>query len=143
MDFDRLADDFVQRFIDVSEKFTMWKVGAALEIPPDSEIRKDLKCYISEIDRSYTIAEYEHEICWSRPMGNNLYSSEVDTTLHLFNPEWYPFDKPYKYYSGIRIAGTGYQVRHLPWYKNDILGSERYATSNNSWNTWQVRSHDQ
>jgi glycosyltransferase involved in cell wall biosynthesis len=137
LDFDRLADDFVQKFISVSEKFTMWKVGAALEIPPAHLIRSDLTCQFPNSNAVYTIEEYEQQVCWNHPMGDDLYSSAVDTTLHLFNPEWYPWDKPYKYYSGIRIAGIGYQVRHLPWYKNDILGSEEYSMSNNKWNTWK------
>lgn len=144
LDFDQLADNFVQRFIQVSEKFTMWKVGAALEVPSDQDIKQGLVCYLSgtDQDRNFTVAQHEHEICWSRPMGDNLYSSAVDTTLHLFNPEWYPHDRPYKYYSGIRIAGLGYQVRHLPWYEHDILGNEHYSRSHNQWNTWRVKTHD-
>lgn len=139
LDFDTLADDFVQRFISVSEEHKKWKVGSALTIPPDHLLRTDLEVYFQETNRRCSIKEWETEVGWSRPMGNGLYDSAVDTTLHLFNPEWYPIDSPWDYYSAIRIDGPGYAVRHLPWYNNDILGSEQYTDSRNSWNTWKKK----
>lgn len=141
LDFDILSDNFVTRMIGVSEKYQSWKVGTALEIPGPEQVRQDLIFSPPGENRTYTIPEWEQQ-WWLRPVEEHIYIAPVDTTLHLFNPAWYPGNDhlksvPMAYYSGFRIAEPGFVIRHLPWYRVNPLRDDSYENAKLSWNTWQ------
>jgi hypothetical protein len=73
------------------------KVGAALRIDdlPENAITKQVIAHESQF--------------WTRPMGNDLFAADIDTTLAVYNvPTWGGY--------GPAIRHGGLQARHLPWY---------------------------
>lgn len=112
IDFGSLADNFVSRLIDLSEEMKIPKVGCALEIPSRDELKPKFD-YETQM---------EHD-CWQKILADNVYDARVDTTMHLFNPKYYSG----VYFTGVRVGGEGFSVRHLPWYKNDPIPDDEYA----------------
>lgn len=112
IDFDVLADNFVSRLIDLSEELKLPKTGCAMEIPSREEMKPKFD-YDTEMEHGY----------WQKTVAENIYDAPVDTTLHLFNPKYYAS----AYFTGVRVAGPGFVVRHLPWYRNDPMPEEEYA----------------
>jgi hypothetical protein len=73
------------------------KVGAALRIDdlPENKITKQVVAHESQF--------------WQRPLGNDLFSADIDTTLAVYNVNnWGGY--------GPAIRHGGLQARHLPWY---------------------------
>lgn len=140
INFPSFADNFVERMISLSEKYHCWKVGSALEIPSVDAIRTDLEFYSPGEQRSYGIAEWEQRF-WTDSVEDQVYRAAIDTTWHLFNPQWYPGHDYFAYFAGLRVAGPGYTAQHLPWYRHDPLGNEKYSLSKSQWNTWKNK-HD-
>jgi glycosyltransferase involved in cell wall biosynthesis len=136
LDFDVLADDYVQKMITISEQYQMWKVGSALAIPTAEELRQDLRFHSVGENRDYRIDEWEARY-WVDTVEPNVYRAAIDTTLHLFNPKLYTGNEYFSYFSGLRLAGDGYTVKHLPWYVNHQLSDTDYENSHNHWNTWK------
>jgi hypothetical protein len=112
MDFDVLAENFVSRLIDLSEEFKLPKIGCALAIPSLDEMKPKFD-YETQMEHAY----------WQKTIAENVYDAPVDTTLHLFNPKYYSN----AYFTGVRVAGTGFTVRHFPWYKSDPMSEDEYA----------------
>lgn len=139
LDFGILADDYVQRCIDLSEQHQQWKVGSALAIPEPHEIRTDLVFHSEGENRDYSIDQWEARH-WTDEIEPGVYRAAIDTTLHLFNPRLYPGNEYFDYFAGLRLAGVGYTVRHLPWYKHNPLADEHYEKSRNTCNTWKSQN---
>lgn len=116
IDFDTLADDFLCRLIDLSETLKIPKVGVALEIPDEREIKQAAA-------EGLSVRQNEQKY-WTNPIAENIFDAPVDTTLHLFNPKY--FTNPDEFIQGIRVAGPGFTVRHLPWYKTDPMPPDEY-----------------
>jgi hypothetical protein len=119
IDFDLLPDDFLCTLLNISEKYKCFKVGCALEIPPPEKLKDGLSYTATHLqNKIFSISEWESQF-WENPIENQIYSAPIDTTLHLFNAKY--FHDPSKFISGIRVARDGFVIKHLPWYKNDII----------------------
>lgn len=109
--FDKLADDFVFRLLQLSHKYQVAKVGAALSL----NNLNNLNIIVDGI--SYTISEWESQF-WKTCVEKDVYSAPVDTTLHLFNKQYY---LPNSFFKAIRVGGVGYEVEHAPWLTTDPM----------------------
>lgn len=137
LDFDFLASDFLSRLLELSERYCLFKVGCALEIPSPEQLKPGLFC----IDRSgtrHTVPNWEAS-AWINELEPQCYFAAIDTTLHFFNPRFYNRQRV-DYMNGIRVASPGFVVRHLPWYVGDPIPIEEqafYQSHGNSFNTWK------
>ena len=123
LDFEYLSSDYLSKLLEISNKYKIFKVGSALEIPTDSEIKSDLFMRPGDSDLAIPVKEWEARF-WLNEIETEIYNAPIDTTLHLFNPEYYSSDSPYLI--GIRIGLEGFRVKHLPWYKNNLMNSNEY-----------------
>ena len=85
IDFDYLPNEFMKTLLSVSTKYDAFKVGCALEIPNTNEINDELNIKIN--NKIYSITEWEAQF-WKNEIEENIYIAEIDTTLHLFNPNY-------------------------------------------------------
>jgi hypothetical protein len=120
LDWDSLADNYVCRLLDLTNKFQTFKVGSALEIPQPSELKGNLPMHWYE-GNSYTLLEWECRY-WVNEFEPGVYSAPIDTTLHLFNSKYYVPGEPI--ITGLRCAGEGFTCRHIPWMKRDAIPIE-------------------
>ncbi|WP_143541785.1 glycosyltransferase family A protein [Rhodoferax fermentans] len=126
--FDRLADDFVFRFLQLSHKYRVAKVGSALSL-------HNLNNSVLNVDgKLYSAYEWESQF-WRAKAEEDVYNAPVDTTLHLFNKQYY---SPVAFFKAIRVGGQGYEVQHTPWLINDPmpLAERNYYTSASRENGW-------
>lgn len=108
-------DDFMARFINVMQEHPMaQKVGFGLRIDdlPDHFKNKD------------NVLMHEARF-WERPVADNLYAAEIDTTFALYRP--YCKGKADRYQETYRTGGR-YVIRHLPWYvdSSSMTEEEQY-----------------
>jgi len=119
IDFDVLANDFMTQLNEYSEKFKLFKVGCALEIPSAELLANNLSFTAAHLDNKiFTIPEWESQF-WLHELEDDIYNAPIDTTLHLFNDKY--FYNPDNYITGIRIGKPGFIVKHLPWYQTNIM----------------------
>lgn len=126
IDFDVLADNYLCRLLELSEMYKAPKVGSALEIP-DPEQSK------GGPDGALSIRTGQ-ESFWIEPVADDAFHAAIDTTLHLFNPKYF-VDRE-AFIQGIRVAGPGFTVKHLPWYKSDPMPRveyDFYMAKDNGW----------
>lgn len=119
--FEDLADDFVFRLLQLSHKYRIAKVGTALSL-------SNLNNTILLVDgKSYSVMEWESKF-WENSIEKDVYSAPVDTTLHLFNKQYY---SPGSFFKAVRVGGVGYEVQHGPWLTNDPMpiSEKNYYTS--------------
>jgi hypothetical protein len=137
IDFNILNEDFLSTLLDYSEKYKIFKVGCALEIPSENEIKPDLFYSPPYLDgEKIPLTQWESQF-WDNEIEEKVYAAPIDTTLHLFNPKYF-LDRM-KFISGIRIARKGFIVKHIPWYKSDFINiSERefYKNTDNNWSNY-------
>jgi len=137
IDFDILSEDFLSTLIDYSNKYKIFKVGCALEIPNKIEIKPDLFYFAPHLNgQKIPLVQWESQF-WLDEIEEGIYNAPIDTTLHLFNPKYF-LDRM-KFISGIRIARRGFIVKHLPWYQSDcISNSERnfYKNTDKNWSNY-------
>jgi hypothetical protein len=137
LDFDVLNEDFLSTLLDYSEKYKVFKIGCALEIPNENEIKPDLFYMPPYLDgKKIPLTEWESQF-WKNRIEEEVYLAPIDTTLHLFNPKY--FTDRMKFISGIRIARMGFVVKHIPWYKSDFIKkSERnyYKINDENWSNY-------
>jgi hypothetical protein len=118
----QLAPDFLTRMFAIAHRYRIFKVGPALTIPAPAETKPGLR---TVLDRGIPmdVAEYESRY-WVNEVEPGVYNSPIDTTMHLFIPEYYAEGSPL--ITGLRVAGEGYSVLHLPWFANDPMPQEEY-----------------
>ena len=107
-----LAPDFVTKFVGISAEYKSGKVGAALTLPAQDEI---IEKKLNHQGKILSIREWENRF-WERELEENVYEAAVDTTWHLVNKKYFSI---YKFISGHRLAGRGFECQHLPWYKSE------------------------
>jgi hypothetical protein len=122
LSWDVMADDFLTRMFAIAHRYSFYKVGAALTIPDPAEMKPGM---ITTADRGIpmTVAEFEHRY-WQNEIEPGVYRAPIDTTMHLFLPQYYKAGAPL--ITGLRVAGHGYSMLHLPWFINDPMPAEEY-----------------
>ncbi|URG48873.1 glycosyltransferase [Pectobacterium quasiaquaticum] len=142
---DNIPESFVEDFINLTEKYEIYKVGCALSL--SKEIGKDLYMttpkqrkpfYVAP--KKFTVAEWESRF-WNMQINDDqfeLYAAPIDTTFAIYNKKYY-FNN---LLDAIRVAGR-YSVTHLPWHPDiDIMNKEQslaYYKNNNS-NSWRTKN---
>jgi hypothetical protein len=131
--FEKLHPNFLSSLFDISNKYSEFKVGCALEIPPPDKMA-DLK--YTEAGRQFSIAEWESQ-WWEKKKEPNVYDAAVDTTLHLFQPKYF---NQGTHISGLRVSGDGFTIKHMPWYKqNGVPQAELdFYVSHSTHSTWKI-----
>ena len=135
LSYDDLADNFLTELMIAAEKYSMFKVGPALEIPRNEDIDKSMYCV--QNGKRYTIAEWEGQWWTEQVEPGYYYPGRIDTTFHLFTPKY--FERGSALMNGIRIGKSGFIFKHLPWYRNkdmpeiEIKYYKTVASEKNSW----------
>lgn len=132
--WERLADDYVSRLLDLTHKYKTFKAGSALTIPTLENLKKNLPTVTKE-NNKLTVTEFESQY-WIQELEPGVFNSPIDTTLHLFNPIYY---KDTSIITGLRVAGSGYEVKHLPWFDDDPCPIEEidfYKNTDKGWRNW-------
>jgi len=132
--YEELAPDFVSHLLFLSEKYSMFKVGPALEIPSAEDT--DPAVFCQNKGRRYTVQEWEGQF-WEKQIEEGVYyPGHIDTTFHLFNPKHFPNDLALV--DGIRVGKPGFVFKHLPWYKQKITTTdeERLYRASARHSTW-------
>ena len=117
-----LAPNFLCRLFDLSRKYQQYKVGCALRLPDASEI-KDGWVFRHAQQTNDSILDWERQY-WLHPVESDVYNAPIDTTLHLFNPMHFP--EGGELIAGLRVAGSGFEARHLPWFKDDPCPADEF-----------------
>ncbi len=136
LSYEALSENFVTELMITSEKYSMFKVGPALEIPGDEEL--DHSVYCEKEGVRYSVKDWEKQF-WSAQVETGLYyPGQIDTTFHLFNPKYFKVGSCL--IDGIRIAKPGFIFKHLPWYKDkgrlpneESIFYKAHATAKNTW----------
>ncbi len=131
----RLAGDFVTRMFDLAHRYRVFKVGSALTIPSPVEAKADLQMR-SKDGGLISVAQHESQF-WENEVLPGVYNAPIDTTLHLFAPQYYVPGSPL--ITGLRVAGQGYDLKHLPWFKDDPMPAAEYQhyLSKSRHTTWR------
>jgi hypothetical protein len=134
IDFNQLSDDFITTLLYLSDKYSSFKVGCALEIPSENEIKSDIFYIAPHLNnRKFSIKEWESQF-WQNEIESDVFDAAIDTTLHLFNPKY--FNDNTDFISGLRIARNGFTIKHIPWYKNDFMSVEEKIFYKNLAGNW-------
>jgi hypothetical protein len=135
MSWDRLAPDFLSRMFDLCHRYRVFKAGPALAIPSIEDTKPGLYS-THNTATAKTVAEYEAPY-WEHEVEPGVYNAPIDTTMHLFIPQYYEAGRPL--ITGLRVAGDGYSVQHLPWYRTDPMPADEYAhyLERSSYTTWR------
>lgn len=88
---------FIERMVEIAEKYNKLKVGLALRIDDLPATRYGI--YVKR----------EEEKFWYREVADCIYEADVDTTFSIIK-----VGQPFQY-QAFRIAGD-YTARHIPWY---------------------------
>lgn len=118
-----IADDFVTRLLDITHSYRDYKAGCALTLPTAEQMKPDL-LFDSAKEGQHSLHDWERRF-WEHPLAADVYNAPIDTTLHLFNPAYFP--KRGELVAGIRVAGPGFEARHLPWFKDDPCPEHEWA----------------
>ena len=123
LDYADLSPTFLTELMTISEKYSMFKVGPALEIPKPTEIDPNMYCI--QDGAKWSISDWESRY-WKEQVEEGLYyPGHIDTTFHLFNPAY--FNVGSDLIDGIRIGKRGFVFKHLPWYKNKRIPNDEYS----------------
>jgi hypothetical protein len=135
LDFDFMSDCYLEYLLNLSHKYKICKVGSALEIPDETIGKKDLKLKIN--GKEYSVKEWESQF-WINEIEKDIYLAPIDTTFHLFNPQYYQSGEPYV--TGIRVGAVGFVAKHLPWYESnnseEIEEMLIYKKTQTGWNNY-------
>lgn len=115
LDWDTLADNFLLRLFELGRKYKIAKVGTALTLPTPETMKPELPQHIS-YGKGYTLSEWEGRY-WTEELEPGVYKADIDTTLHLFNPAYLSGEQTF--FTALRVAGPGFEVKHLPWFSDD------------------------
>lgn len=122
LSWNQLAPEFLTRLFELAHRHHIFKVGPALKIPDKNQIKPNLKC-IQDGSVGMGIAEYEARY-WITEVEPRVYNSPIDTTMHLFLPQYYKHGAPL--ITGLRVSGEGYDMLHQPWFINDPMPNDEY-----------------
>lgn len=118
-----LPGDFLDRLLDLTERFQIGKAGFALDISrPELMTPKRFR----HVDGWKQVWESEAEH-WQYeisddPVGEPIYLADLDTTFALYNKRFFDRSAPF---NAIRVAGR-FTARHLPWYLDcEVPAEER------------------
>ncbi|MBL3573626.1 hypothetical protein JMK10_04010 [Rhodovulum sulfidophilum] len=142
---ERPAPDFVSRLIEVALRYSVHKVGLALDISEPEKLHQR-KVKLPGKEPALTVFEWEQRF-WKKPLEPDVYLADVDTTFHLYNPFFrlslrnrtrlLRGKKPKL--RGVRLAGEGFLARHLPWYLDDQFPVEEkafFTSRAERWSNW-------
>ena len=106
---------FVEKMIEIAEKYNKLKVGLALRIDDLPTTRYGL--YVKR----------EEEKFWHREVADCIYEADVDTTFSIIK-----VGQPFQY-QALRIAGD-LTARHIPWYLDysNLSEEEKYYIEHSS-----------
>ena len=88
---------FVEKMIEIAEKYNKLKVGLALRIDDLPTTRYGL--YVKKEEQKF----------WYKEVADCIYEADVDTTFSIIK-----VGQPFQY-QALRIAGD-FTARHIPWY---------------------------
>ena len=113
-----LPKEFLADLLQISNQYKMGKVGFALEVPAEEEL-KDIELNME--GKIWNMREWESqwwENCIGKSLrGDDLYMTTLDTQFALYNKNY--FD-PNVRYRCIRVAGR-FTAKHLGLYKKTIV----------------------
>ncbi len=112
-----IAKDMVGRFIALSEKYKVSKVGSALILPDENSERAG-----SGDGGKMTVRQREEQF-WRNQVEPDVYKAPVNTTWHLVNKKYFT---PFNFVTGLRVGGAGYECKHLPWYEEERAKAPEY-----------------
>ena len=129
-----ISPTFLSRLFDLSNKYSLFKVGCALTVPTSTTAKPDLP-HFSFDNQSYSVAQWEAQY-WQELAEPDVYKAPVDTTMHLFHPKFY--ERGSALITGVRVAGEGMEAIHWPWFNTDTCPAEereffRAQTRHSSW----------
>ena len=140
LSWDTLANDFVTRMFEIAHRYHIHKVGPALTIPAPAELKPGM---ITTADRGIpmTVAEFEQRY-WMHEIEPGVYNAPIDTTMHLFLPQYY--EDGAALITGLRVGGEGYSLRHLPWFIDDPMPADEYQfyLQQTRHTTWKSEASD-
>lgn len=134
IDFNYLAPNFLTKFFELSNLYKVFKVGSALYIPKDSEIKPGISLFGNQGNK-ISVENHERQF-WVSEIQTGVYNSPIDTTLHVFFPEYYKEEQPL--ITGLRVGLDGFVIKHLPWHKDDPMPEDELnfylqEAKHNSW----------
>jgi hypothetical protein len=106
---------FCSELLNISNKYSIAKVGCALAIPPPDLLSPLLRPMPETGNIPVSISDWEKQF-WTKQLEQDIYNAPIDTTLHLFNPAFYIREN---FYQAIRVAKNGFIAKHRPWYIDD------------------------
>lgn len=116
-----LPSNFMEIFVEISNKFQMGKVGFSLEIPKENELRET---HVSMDGKLWRTIDWEQQF-WkdevgTTDFGDKIYKATLDTTFALYNKKYFDPDDRYR---SLRVAGR-FTARHLGSYKHQLVPQE-------------------
>lgn len=129
-----IPNNFIEKMIDISEKYKVGKVGLALDI---SEHEKFRNITFTRFNKKKSIYQWEQQF-WTNQLEDKIYLASVDTTFAVHNKKYFVIgNKESIILKGIRMAGD-FTSKHLPWYKETIVPNEEiaYYNSKSSCSFW-------
>lgn len=133
LSWDTLAPDFLSKLFDTAYKYAAFKVGPALALPSAEEAKP---VFCPGPNGKATIFEHEGRY-WEKELEAGVFDAPIDTTLHLFIPALFPGGTVI---AGLRVAGEGFSVKHLPWFKDDPMPARErdFYLARSSYTTWNL-----
>jgi Glycosyl transferase family 2 len=152
---EKLSEEFLSRITEISCKYWCRKVGPALEIPSAGEVKNIVMRHI--VLGEHSVADWERRF-WRMQIEENVYRADLDTTFFFWNtnikidprrqfngareklrPRRFIKFIPRFEFTDIRVAGKGFTLRHLPWYRDDKMPEDErdfYRQEAAKWSTW-------
>ena len=116
-----LPSNFMETFVELSNKYLIGKVGFSLEIPEENELRES---HVSLDDQLWRTIDWEQQF-WrdevgTTDFGDKIYKTTLDTTFALYNKKYFDPDDRYR---SLRVAGR-FTAKHLGSYKHHFVPQE-------------------
>ena len=111
-----MPDLFVERLLEVSERYSCGKVGLALDISDPRALRDD---DFKINDAWYKVWEWEAQF-WKTEVEPQVFEAPVDTTFALYNKAHFDLAEPLR---ALRVAGN-FTCEHLPWRKDLVIPTD-------------------
>jgi hypothetical protein len=123
-----LPKNFIEILTEISETYTVGKVGFALDISDFN----DMFQYDIYHHKGTTIFSHESQF-WHNKIQHDqyeVYNAFIDTTFCLYNKKYFDSNN---FYHAIRVAGN-FTCKHLPWYIESKLFNlyENYSLYKNT-----------
>jgi FkbM family methyltransferase len=119
-----LPEDFLANLVRLTNELKVGKAGFALRID-DAHLMHDGKFEINR--KTYHAVEWESQY-WKAGLGalrdgSPVYRANIDTTFAVYNKKF--FDRT-SFFDAVRVGGK-YACRHLPWYRQSIVGEQELS----------------